>query len=89
MTSSTRASDELPTTSTPMSLAVLASLGAPFAAETAELFAQLDAMDAATDTEIHRYDAVDCGRTGMSVVEFVWHASVLGTDLPPGFGAAA
>jgi hypothetical protein len=84
-----------------------------------QLFAQLDAMDAATDTEIHRYDAVDWGQTGMSVVEFVqtltigeltgrftcivtivwkrqserwvearWHASLLETELPPGFGAA-
>lgn len=82
-----------------------------------QLFAQLDAMDAATDTEIHRYDAVDWGSTGMSVVEFVqtltigrltgrfrciativwkqqegrwvearWHASLLDTELPPGFG---
>jgi hypothetical protein len=85
-----------------------------------QLFAHLDAMDATTDTEIHRYDAVDWGETGMSVVEFVqtltvagltgrfrcivtivwkrrdgrwvearWHASLLDTDLPPGFGATA
>ena len=85
-----------------------------------QLFAQLDAMDADTDTEILRYDAVDWGATGMSVVEFVqtltvggstgrfrcivtivwkrdgdrwvearWHASLLDTELPDGFGAAA
>jgi hypothetical protein len=85
-----------------------------------QLFAQLDAMGAATDTEVHRYDAVDWGQTGMSVVEFVqtltvggltgrfrcivtivwkrqddqwvearWHASLLDSELPPGFGAAA
>ncbi len=85
-----------------------------------QLFAQLDAMDATTDTEIHRYDAVNWDQTGMSVVEFVqtltvggltgrfrcivtivwkrqtnrwvearWHASLLDTELPPGFGATA
>lgn len=85
-----------------------------------QLFAQLDAMEADTDTEVHRYDAVDWGETGMSVVEFVqlltmggstgrfrcivtivwkrdggswkearWHASLLDTDLPDGFGAPA
>ena len=85
-----------------------------------QLFAQLDAMAATTDTEIHRYDAVDWGDTGMSVVEFVqtltvvgltgrfscivtivwkrdgdrwvearWHASLLDTELPDGFGEAA
>jgi hypothetical protein len=84
------------------------------------LFAQLDVMGASTDTEIHRYDAVDWGDTGMSVVEFVqlltvggltgrftcivtivwkragdrwvearWHTSLVGTELPEGFGAPA
>jgi hypothetical protein len=82
-----------------------------------QLFAQLDAMDATTDTLIERYDAVDWGDTGMGVVEFDqlltvggltghfhcivtivwkrdgdrwtearWHASLLHTDLPAGFG---
>jgi hypothetical protein len=85
-----------------------------------QLFAQLDAMDADTDTLIERYDAVDWGDTGMGVVEFDqlltvagrtghfhcivtivwkrvgdrwiearWHASLLHTDLPEGFGEAA
>jgi hypothetical protein len=85
-----------------------------------QLFAQLDAMGADTDTEVTRYDAVDWGDTGMSVVEFVqlltvggatgrfrcivtivwkqvdgtwiearWHASLLETDLPDGFGAGS
>ncbi|MFP4233767.1 MAG: nuclear transport factor 2 family protein [Nitriliruptoraceae bacterium] len=82
-----------------------------------QLFAQLDAMDATTDTLVTRYDAVDWGSTGMSVVDFTqlltvagltgrfhcivtivwkrveeqwiearWHASLLDTDLPEGFG---
>ena len=82
-----------------------------------QLFAQLDAMDAATDTLVSRYDAVDWGTTGMGVVDFTqlltvggltgrfhcivtivwkrvgdrwiearWHASLLDTDLPEGFG---
>ena len=34
------------------------------------LFKQLDAMQAKTDTLIAKYDAVDWGDTGMSVVEF-------------------
>jgi hypothetical protein len=82
-----------------------------------QLFAQLDAMDAATDTLVTRYDAVDWGGTGMGVVDFTqlltvggltgrfhcivtivwklvdgrwtearWHASLLDTDLPDGFG---
>jgi hypothetical protein len=85
-----------------------------------QLFAQLDAMDAATDTLVQRYDAVDWGTTGMGVVDFVqlltvggrtgrfhcivtivwkrvgdrwvearWHASLLRTELPEGFGQAA
>ena len=85
-----------------------------------QLFAQLDAMDAATDTLIDRYDAVDWGGTGMGVVDFTqlltvggltgrfhcivtivwkrqgdrwiearWHASLLRTELPEGFGQAA
>ena len=85
-----------------------------------QLFAQLEAMDADTDTLIERYDAVDWGDTGMGVVEFDqlltiggrtghfhcivtivwkrvgdrwiearWHASLLHTDLPEGFGEAA
>jgi hypothetical protein len=148
-----------------LDLAALAELDAPFAAETAELFAavrdhdlprlaarcdddfgivdigpdgsaevlrdraaweawfvglfgQLATLQATTDTEVHRYDAVDWGTTGMSVVEFVqlltiagrtgrfscivtvvwkrsgehwvearWHASLLATELPDGFGA--
>lgn len=167
MTTSTRQTDVEPARTVPMDLAALAELDAPFAAETAELFAAvrdhdlptlaarcdddlgivdidpsggsevirdrvaweswfvqlfagLDAMDAMTDTEIDRYDAVDWGQTGMSVAEFVqtltvggltgrfrcivtivwkrradrwvearWHASLLGTELPAGFGAAA
>ncbi len=83
-----------------------------------QLFAQLSAMEAETDTLIASYDAVDWGETGMSVVEFVqlltvagltgrfncivtvvwkqvdgrwiearWHASLVSTDLPEGFGA--
>jgi len=85
-----------------------------------QLFTQLDAMDATTDTLITRYDAVDWGTTGMGVVDFVqlltvggltgrfhcivtivwkrvgerwiearWHASLLRTELPEGFGQAA
>jgi hypothetical protein len=85
-----------------------------------QLFAQLDAMDATTDTLIQRYDTVDWGTTGMGVVDFVqlltvggqsgrfhcivtivwkrvgdrwiearWHASLLHTELPEGFGQAA
>ena len=85
-----------------------------------QLFAQLDAMDAATDTLITRYDAVDWGETGMGVVDFIqlltvggltgrfhcivtivwkrrddrwiearWHASLLRTELPEGFGQPA
>jgi len=85
-----------------------------------QLFAQLDAMEATTDTLIQRYDAVDWGATGMGVVDFVqlltvggrtgrfhcivtivwkrdgdrwiearWHASLLHTELPEGFGQAA
>lgn len=84
-----------------------------------QLFAQLDAMDATTDTLVERYDAVDWGETGMGVVDFVqlltvggltgrfhcivtivwkrvgdrwiearWHASLLRTELPEGFGQA-
>ncbi|MFO8076403.1 MAG: nuclear transport factor 2 family protein [Actinomycetota bacterium] len=83
-----------------------------------QLFAQLSAMEAETDTLIASYDAVDWGETGMSVVEFVqllrvggktgrfncivtivwkqvegrwiearWHASLVSTELPEGFGA--
>jgi len=82
-----------------------------------QLFAQLDAMDATTDTLVTRYDAVDWGTTGMGVVDFTqtltvggltglfhcivtivwkrvdgrwvearWHASLLDTELPEGFG---
>ena len=85
-----------------------------------QLFAQLDAMDAATDTLVTRYDAVDWGTTGMGVVDFTqlltvgertgrfhcivtivwkrvgeqwiearWHASLLRTELPEGFGQPA
>ena len=84
-----------------------------------QLFAQLDAMDAETDTLVSRYDAVDWGPTGMGVVDFTqlltvggltgrfhcivtivwkrvedrwiearWHASLLETELPEGFGQA-
>ena len=84
-----------------------------------QLFAQLSAMEAATDTLVASYDAVDWGETGMSVVEFVqlltvggmtgrfncivtivwkqvegrwiearWHASLVSTELPEGFGAS-
>ena len=147
-----------------LTLAQLAALGEPFAAETAELFAsvrdhdfatlaarcdddfgiididpeggsqvirdragweawftglfaQLDAMGADTDTLVSRYEAVDWGTTGMGVVDFTqlltlggrtgrfhcivtivwkregerwvearWHASLLSTELPDGFG---
>lgn len=167
MTTSTRRTVQLPADASTMDLTALQEHDAPFAAETAELFAAvrdhdlptlaarcdddlgivdidpsggsqvirdraeweswfvqlfagLVAMDATTDTEIHRYDAVDWGQTGMSVVEFVqtltvgeltgrfrcivtivwkrqaerwvearWHASLLGTELPPGFGVTA
>jgi len=82
-----------------------------------QLFAQLDAMDATTDTLVTRYDAVDWGSTGMGVVDFTqtltvggltgffhcivtivwkrvgdrwvearWHASLLDTEVPEGFG---
>jgi hypothetical protein len=82
-----------------------------------QLFAQLDAMDATTDTSVTRYDAIDWGSTGMGVVDFTqtltvagqtgrfhcivtivwkrvgdrwvearWHASLLDTELPDGFG---
>lgn len=34
------------------------------------LFAQLDAMGAETDTLVSRYEAIDWGTTGMSVVDF-------------------
>jgi hypothetical protein len=85
-----------------------------------QLFAQLDAMDATTDTLVSRYDAVDWGTTGMGVVDFTqtltvggltglfhcivtivwkhvgdrwvearWHASLLYTELPEGFGQPA
>jgi hypothetical protein len=85
-----------------------------------QLFAQLDAMDATTDTLVTRYDAVDWGTSGMGVVDFTqtltvggltglfhcivtivwkrvgdrwvearWHASLLDTELPEGFGQPA
>lgn len=85
-----------------------------------QLFAQLDAMDATTDTLVTRYDTVDWGTTGMGVVDFTqtltvggmtglfhcivtivwkhvedrwvearWHASLLETELPDGFGQPA
>lgn len=44
-----------------------------------QLFAQLDAMDAATDTLVSRYDRW---------IEARWHASLLETELPAGFGLA-
>jgi hypothetical protein len=47
-----------------------------------QLFAQLDATDAATDTEVHRYDAVDWGHTGMSVVDTRGERTYSGSCVP-------
>ena len=84
------------------------------------LFAELDAAQAATDSEIRGYEALESPEMGYSVVEFRqrlslgdstaffdcvatiiwkltesgwkesrWHVSLLSTDLPEGFPAAA
>lgn len=61
-----------------LTLDQLARLEPPFAAEAAELFAQLDAMDATRDTLVSGHDAVDWGTTGMDVVDLTQTLTVGG-----------